>query len=285
MIAEMNTSLLTITPADYRKLSDYIQSNYGIQLPDSKQKMVEARLQKRIKTLQMSSFSEYLHFVFSEEGNQQEYFQMIDLITTNKTDFYREAAHFEFLTNEWLPKFVENKREGEPLKIWSSACSTGEEIYTLVMVLKDYMLANYQSFGYKILGTDLSLRALQTAAAGVYAHEKIEAIPMNIRKRYLLKNNNPTAPQVMVKPELKQNIQLKRFNLLKSYEGIQESFDIIFCRNVLIYFSKESQYQVVSELLKKLKPGGYLFIGHAESLTNFSLPIVQVKPTIYRKIN
>lgn len=283
---DMNQTLYSIATEDYRRLSDYIQSNYGIQLPDTKQRMVEARLQRRIKNLNLNSFKDYLDYVFSGEGEHTEYYHMVDFITTNKTDFFREPAHFEFMNKNWLPEMFRGPRDfsRDPLKIWSSACSSGEEIYTIAITLEEYKSSAFKLFNYNILGTDLSLRALQNASSGVYTEEKVEVMPLYLRKKYLLRSKGANDNRVVIKPTLKSNIRLKRFNLLKSYDAINDQFDLIFCRNVLIYFSKETQQEVVSNLIKKLKVGGYLFIGHAESLTNLQLPVVQIKPTIYKKI-
>jgi chemotaxis protein methyltransferase CheR len=269
--------------ADFLRVSEFIQEHYGIQLPLTKKKMVEARLQKRLKALQMNSFKDYLELVFGDEGSQ-EYGNMIDLITTNKTDFFREPSHFDFLTHEVLPELIKTKSPNEPLRIWSAASSSGEEVYSALITLEEFFLRSFRKMPYRILGTDLSMHVLKKAVAATYEEERISSLPLYIKKRYFLKSKNSENSLVRVKPEFLKQVQFKRLNLLKPFNGIDDSTDIIFCRNVLIYFSREVQEKVVSTLSSHLRTGGYLFIGHAESISNMDLPLVQVRPTIYKKI-
>lgn len=268
---------------DFLRISDFIQEHYGIQLPLSKMKMVEARLQKRLKALKLLTFHEYLDFVFSAK-DYSEYVHMIDLITTNKTEFFRESAHFDFLTAGILPGILATKKPQEEIKIWSAACSTGEEVYSILITLEEYFFKTFKAHPYKILGTDLSTHVLKRAAAAIYAEERIADMPLHLKKRYFLKSKNQENPTARIKPSLLKSVDYKRLNLLKPFIGLEPSYDIIFCRNVLIYFSREVQQEVVSKLASKLVAGGYLFIGHSESLTNMQLPLMQVRPTLYKKI-
>lgn len=268
---------------EFLYISEFVQEHYGIQLPVSKKMMVEARLQKRLKALNLVTFQEYFEFVFAPEG-RDEYQKMIDLLTTNKTDFFRESNHFDFLNEEVLPKLIKTKSASESIKIWSAASSTGEEVYSILITLEEYFFRTLRKVPYSILGTDLSMQVLQKAAQGIYAEERTENIPLYIKKRYFLKNKDRENPKARIKPELLKAVEFKRLNLLKEFQGIEFNYDIIFCRNVLIYFNREVQQEVVSKLASRLKTGGYLFIGHSESLTNMQLPLRQIKPTVYQKI-
>lgn len=268
---------------EFLYISKFIEQHYGIQLPISKKMMVEARLQKRLKALNIVTFQDYFDFVFAPEGSK-EYQRMIDLLTTNKTDFFRESNHFDFLTEEVIPKLFKTKSPSESLRIWSAASSTGEEVYSILITLEEYFFHTLRKIPYSILGTDLSMQVLQKAAQGIYAEERIENIPLYIKKRYFLKNNDSENPKARIKPEFLKAVEFKRLNLLKEFQGIDFNYDIIFCRNVLIYFNREVQQEVVSKLASRLRTGGYLFIGHSESLTNMQLPLRQVKPTVYQKL-
>jgi len=265
---------------DFLQISEFIQEHYGIQLPVSKKMMVEARLQRRLKATSRTTFGDYFNLVFSPEG-KEEFQKMIDLITTNKTDFFRESNHFDFLTESVLPTLV---RQQDEINIWSSACSSGEEVYSILITLEEYFFRTLRSLPYHILGTDLSMHVLEKAARAVYDEDRIENVPLYIKKRYFLKNKDRENPKARIKPELLKSVEYKQLNLLKEIRGIDFNYDIIFCRNVLIYFNREVQQEVVSKLVRHLKPGGHLLIGHSESLNNMSLPLRQVKPTVYQKL-
>lgn len=280
-MSTLTTTIEKLHTEEFMYISAFIQEHYGIQLPVTKKMMVEARLQKRLKTLNMVTFQDYFDFVFSSAG-RNEYQQMIDLLTTNKTDFFRESNHFDFLAEGILPKLLKNQQD--KLQFWSAASSTGEEVYSILITLEEYFLRALRKIPYTILGTDLSMQVLQKAARAVYDEDRMENIPLYIKKRYLLKNKDRQNPKARIKPEFLEAVEFKRLNLLKEFRGIDFNYDVIFCRNVLIYFNREVQQEVVTKLASRLKTGGYLFIGHSESLTNMQLPLRQVKPTIYQKI-
>lgn len=285
MTNDEENTVAKLKEQEFLKISDYIQQHYGIQLPLTKQKMVEARLHKRLKACNIPTYKLYFDYVFSEKGRVEEYFYMIDLITTNKTDFFREPTHFDFLSNELLPALTSKKGKTEPVRIWSAACSSGEEVYSILITIEEFIFRTFERFRYKILGTDLSLQILKKAATAVYAEERITNLPSPIKKRYFLKSIGGPASQVKIKPDLLSAVEFKRLNLLKSFESVDKQFDIIFCRNVLIYFNKETQVLVISKLLERLVIGGFLFIGHSESLNQLNLPLRQVQPTVYQKIS
>ncbi len=267
-----------LSDKDFQAFSDFIYNEYGIKMPPVKRVMLQGRLLKRIRELNMNSYTEYKTYFFSQEGQKKEIFNFLNVITTNKTDFFREPVHFDFLRDEVLPKHQKNSL----FKVWSAGCSSGEEPYTISIVLNEYkrLLPN---FNYSILGSDISNKVLTNAAKGVYAENKIALIPLEFKKRYFLKSKNRNNPTVRVKPELQKNIALKHVNLMDSHYNMNETFDVIFCRNVLIYFDRATQEKVISKLCNYLKPGGIFFIGHSESLSGMNVPLEHIKPTIFKK--
>jgi len=272
-----------MTNLEFNKLSSFILTNYGIKLPITKKTMLEGRLQKRLRALNLFSFREYCDYVFSPEGQQTEVMQMIDVVTTNKTDFFREAVHFDFLSNNVLPKYCSSSFSAKPFKVWSAGCSTGEEPYTLAMVMSEF-LEKYSGFDFNIFATDISGRALNAAAIAVYTKEKVSPVPYILKKKYLLKSKDEEKKTVRIIPELRTKVNFKRFNFLDSHQTFTQKFNVIFCRNVLIYFDRPTQEKVILSLCSKLESGGYLFLGHSESISNMNLPLVQIQPTTFKKI-
>lgn len=272
-----------MTNIEFNKLSSFILNKYGIKLPIAKKTMLEGRLQKRLRALNITSFKEYCEYVFSPEGQQKELIPMIDAVTTNKTDFFREAVHFDFLSNNILPKYLKNDFTGKQFKIWSAGCSTGEEPYTLAMVLSEFS-EKYIGFDFNILATDISSRALNAAATAVYTQEKASPVPMAFKKKYLLKSKDEQKKTVRIIPRLRTKVTFKRFNFLDGDIASAQSFNVVFCRNVLIYFDRPTQEKVILKLCSKLEPGGYLFLGHSESISNMKLPLIQIQPTTFKKI-
>ncbi len=275
--------VILMTNIEFNKLSGFILHNYGIRLPVSKKTMLEGRLQKRLRVLNISSFRQYCEYVFSKEGQQLELVHMIDVVTTNKTDFFREAVHFDFLSNNILPEFLNNDSSAKPFKAWSAGCSTGEEPYTLAMVLSEFSV-KYPGFDFNILATDISSRALNAATTAVYTQEKASPIPFILKKKYLLKSKDEQKKTVRIIPELRSKVNYKRFNFLDDNFSIAHNFNAIFCRNVLIYFDRPTQEKVILKLCSKLEHGGYLFLGHSESISNMNLPLTQIQPTTFKKI-
>lgn len=251
-------------------------------MPEVKKTMLQGRLQKRLKALGMSNFEDYINFVFSKQGTD-EIVHMIDCVSTNKTDFFREPAHFDFLSETGLPSLIQSKKYAHTLNIWSAGSSSGEEVYTLAIVLNEFKEKNPQ-FDFTILGTDISSRVLNAAATGIYREEKVNTIPMSIKRKYFLRSKDRENPTVRIVSELRQKTRFHRLNFMDNSYDIRETFDIIFCRNVLIYFDRETQEKVINKLCQHLAPGGYFFLGHSESITNFNVPLRQVKPTIFTKI-
>jgi len=268
-----------LSSAEFQKLSELIYDQCGIHLVNGKKIMLESRLSKRLRTLGMQSFKDYIQYVTSREGMEQELVHMIDVVTTNKTDFFREPHHFDYLRSVILPGFSQST--GSPFKVWSSACSSGEEPYTLAMVLQDYAAQHHQ-FTYSILASDISTQVLQRASLAVYQEHQVAALPMTLKQRYLLRSKDKERQTVRIVPKLREKVQFERINLMDTQWPI-EIQDVIFCRNVLIYFDRDTQLEVVQKLIQKIKPGGYLILGHSESLHAFNLPLRQIKPTIFMK--
>lgn len=277
----LNIYKTSLSDSEFTKLSKFIYDNYGIKLPLAKKTMLQSRLLKRLRTLKMSSFGEYINYLFSSEGLQNEVLYMIDEVSTNKTDFFRENAHFEFMSNELLPLFMKSNINN--LNVWSSAASSGEEVYTLAMVLSEFKDRN-PLLNFNILGTDISKTMLSKAITAIYSENAIVPIPMHLKKKYFLRSKDRDAKTVRVVQSLRDKTSFQLLNLMnKNYETKIPSFDIIFCRNVLIYFDRETQEKVLNRLIDKLKPNGFLFLGHSESVTNMKLNVKQVKPTIFMK--
>lgn len=270
----------------FSRISRFIDTEYGIQLPLSKKIMVESRLQKRLRQLNIKSFSDYIDYIFDPAGVQDEMTSMVDLITTNKTDFFRESDHFEYLLQKVLPaRPCHTYTSGikNVCNVWSCGCSSGEEPYTLAMVLSEFAERS-PSFQYHIKGTDISSKVLAKAREAIYTEKDVEPVPLKLRRKYMLRSKDKTNPLIKIKPEIQDNVQFEHLNLMDKQYSITGKMDIVFFRNVAIYFTKSTQEKIINKICRHLKPGGYLFIGHSESLFNMDVPVKQMGSTIYRKL-
>lgn len=278
----MTTSM---SDRDFHRLGEFIYGSCGIKMPDSKKVMLEARLRKRLRDLEIGSFAEYCDFIFSPGGSQNEIVHMIDLVTTNKTDFFREPRHFEYLVATALPELIESRGADtrRRLMVWSAGCSTGEEPYTLAMVLSDYA-ETCPGFQFLILATDISTRVLEKAKRAIYEEEKIEPVPWEMKRKYLLRGRDSKKGLVRIVPGLRETVKFRRLNFMQGDFGMREPLDIIFCRNVIIYFDRPTQERLLNRFCRHLNDGGYVFMGHSETLHGLDVPLVQVSPTVYRKI-
>jgi chemotaxis protein methyltransferase CheR len=276
---------MTLSTKDFTRLSSFIYNELGIKMPDSKRTMLTGRLAKRLRVNELESFADYCNFLFSPEGQQRELVHLLDVVTTNKTDFFREPVHFDQLVQTVLPTLIKENGvgSGRKYRIWSAGCSTGEEPYTLSMVLSEFATRQPAGFPFEILATDISSRVLDVARRGVYPENRIAPIAQGLRKKYLLRGKNRNNPEVRIVPELRSRVKFGRLNFMDPEFGLSEPQDIIFCRNVIIYFDKPTQEQLMAKFCKHLRPGGFLFVGHSESLQGYDVPLVQVAPTIYRK--
>lgn len=283
MDAEQAALFIKMDDQSFARLSSYVTQQYGIKLPEGKRSMLESRLNKKVKSLGMVRYKEFLDHIFSDEGKQTDLFDVIDLITTNKTDFFREPAHFSYLAGEFLPEYT-SQLGNKNLKIWSAGCSTGEEPYTLIMVLEEFK-KRFPEVTYQLLATDISFRVIQTAFSGMYTMDRLLAVSQELKKKYFLRSKTNSA-LARVKPDYRKKIQYKRLNLMDTNFGLLKSnYDIIFCRNVMIYFDKPTQERVIQKFCSHLKPGGLLFIGHSESIIGMNVPLKQVRPTVYQVIS
>lgn len=264
---------------DFKRLSHFIHSHFGINLPENKLPLVQSRLHKRIYTLELNSYKEYCDYVLSSKGQQHEVIPLMDVISTNKTDFFREDAHFEFLKNNL---FCSDAFKEKHIRIWSAGSSSGEEAYTLSMVMMDLMEQG-KIKDFNIIGTDISTQVLKIATKAVYPFIASQDIPEQYRKKYLLKSKD--GKFIRMDKQLRSRVQFSRLNLMDSPFPFQSNFDIVFCRNTLIYFTKTTQEEVVTKLIHHLHTNGHIFIGHSESLLNMNLNVERVKPTIHKKNN
>jgi chemotaxis protein methyltransferase CheR len=240
--------------------------------------MVEARLTRRLRAHNLNSFHEYCSYLFSDK-DEEEFARFIDAITTNKTDFFREPRHFELLTKTVLPEFSGLRG---PMLLWSAACSSGEEPYTMAMILSQYQ-ESHPGFTFRIFASDISTIALTRAVEAIYSAEAVEPVPMLMRRKYLLRSRDRGDGRVRIAPELRRLVSFERLNFMDQDYGLDEEAQVIFCRNALIYFDRQTGEKIVARLLRYLSPGGYLFIGHSENLNGMKLPIVQAAPAVYRK--
>ena len=272
---------LVLSLRDFRRLSGFVSEVSGIKLPPTKRAMVEGRLRRRVRGLGFADFATYCHFVFEDGGLDQEAVHIIDAVTTNKTEFFRESEHFHVLAAQILPQLAPPGRT-QPLKVWSAACSSGAEPYSLAMVLADYVDSR-PGLGFAVTATDLCTEVLRTAVLGIYPESEVEPVPMALRRRYLLRSRDPGRRKVRIAPDLRAKVQFLRLNLMDEVYGVKGPFDVIFCRNVLIYFDKPTQVAVVGRLCNHLAPGGFLFLGHSETVAGFGLKLRPVAPTVFAK--
>ncbi|BEH10863.1 MULTISPECIES: CheR family methyltransferase [Geobacter] len=272
-----------MTDREFARFSEFIYDTCGIKMPPVKKTMLEARLQKRLRKLGISSFKDYSEYLFSRTGAETELVHLIDVVTTNKTDFFREPAHFDYLVSQALPELMERTGAGlrKPLSIWSAGCSSGEEPYTLAMVLSEF--SEQQNISFSILATDICTTVLDKARLAVYDEERIDPVPMALRRKYLLRGKGEQKGLVRVVPPLRHRITFRRLNFMDGDFGMREPMDIIFCRNVVIYFDKTTQERLLNKFYRQLIPGGYLFMGHSETLSGLDVPFVQMASTVYRK--
>jgi chemotaxis protein methyltransferase CheR len=269
---------------EFQRFSAFIYDKIGIKLPPAKKTMLEARMQKRLKVLGLSDFKAYADYVFSRTGQANELVHLIDVVTTNKTDFFREAAHFDFLASTVLPAIIAGRNDclREPIRVWSAGCSSGEEPYTLAMVLAE-IAETRRDFRFSILASDISTRILEQAQKAIYPDDLIDPIPDRCKKKYLLRSKDQTSSLVRICPEIRALVAFKRINFMDNDLGVRQKMDIIFCRNVVIYFDKATQQTLMGKFHHQLLDNGFLFIGHSESLNGLDVDFQAVASTVYRK--
>jgi len=269
-----------LSAKEFNQFRNLVYEKCGINLGEGKKDLVRARLSKRLRTLGIDSFRDYYKMV-TEESSGEELVCLMDAISTNLTSFFREQKHFDFLTDKIMPDFMKKGRYPSEFKVWSAGCSSGEEPYSISISLNDYAEKS-GGFSYTVLASDISTKVLDKAAAGVYDLERVKGLNPVLRNKCFLKGHRSMEGLVKVKPFIKKPITFKRVNLMDSFP-FRDHFDLIFCRNVMIYFDKKTQEQLVKKYHDSLRPGGYLFIGHSESLMGISHGFHYVQPTIYLK--
>lgn len=271
-----------LTPRHFQAIARAIEARVGIKLPLSKQTMVEGRLRRRLRALDLPTLAAYGEFLFEQGQLEREWKHLVDCVTTNKTDFFREPSHFDFLIREAAPSLLAGRRR-RLLKVWSSASSIGAEAYTIAMVLADLMREGGLD-DFAILGTDIATDVLEEARAGIYSSAMVAPVPPAMRQRYLMQSRSPGRDVVRIVPELRRRVRFDHLNLMDPEYPFDRDVDVIFCRNVLIYFDKPTQEVVVERLASHLRPGGFLMLGHSESMAGSgATSLVQVVPTVFQR--
>jgi len=279
----MDELILPLTDGDFRFVSDLVYDTFGIKLTEQKRSLVASRLSKRVRQLGYSSFHDYFAHL-RDDRSGAELSELINRVTTNHSYFFRERDHFDVLTSEILPGLVDaaSGRAGASIKVWSAGCAAGEEPYTMAMILRDVMSRRPggSSVDASILATDVSLSALLEARTGVYAESRLKELPKAYRSSFL---QAAGADAWGVTDAIRSMVLFKRLNLMTVPYPFRSQFDVVFCRNVMIYFDPPSRAKLVDAIYKVVKPGGWFFIGHSESLPRDTCPFSYVRPATYRK--
>ena len=273
-----------LTPRDFARFSDYITRSLGIKMPASKLPMLQGRLERRLRRLDVD-LAEYQSLLFEDSPQAEaERVHFFDAVTTNKTDFFREPKHFAHLVRAALPALDDaaGRPGGWDFRLWCAGCSTGEEPYTLAMVLTEYA-ERRRGFRWSILATDISSRVLEHARLGIYGEDRIAPVSADLRRKYLRRGRGEWDGTVRVAAGLRERLRFARLNFMEDAYPIRTVFDVIFFRNVMIYFDKPTQERVVNRLCRHLRPQGYLYVGHAESLAGTRVPLRQVGVAVYQE--
>lgn len=279
----MDLKPLSLSDDDFQSLADLVHQKAGINLKIGKKEMVRMRLGKRIREGGFPGFRDYFQHVIQDQTGDELVF-LLDAISTNLTSFFRESKHFDFMRQRFLPDLEASRKkryERPQLRIWSAGCSTGEEPYSIAITVLEH--SDYFARGnFKVLGTDISTKVLKKAHLGLYPLNEVTQLPYELRRRYFQKGKGAWEDWARVAPVLKSRTVFRRLNLMEPWP-FRHRFDLIFCRNVMIYFDKETQAELAVRLFGQLVNGGYLFIGHSESLSGKDTGFKYVQPTVYRK--
>lgn len=283
----MNGFEIEMSEKERINISSLIETRFGIKMPPVKKVLLTSRLSKRLNALGFKSYNDYYKYITTDEGSRDELHIFADLVSTHETSFFREPQHFEYLYKTVLPQLLEDKGAGikKELRVLSSACSTGEEAYTISVTLEEFKRNNnLNSFFYKITGTDISTRAVNAAARGVYHESRISSLPHEYKRRYFMKGKGVKNELVRVIPELRAPAEFFYMNLMDDSYPFRDKFDIIFFRNAMIYFDRENQEKILRRLAEHLNKGGYLMIGHSETMSGYNLPLRCAATAIYRRV-
>lgn len=269
--------MIQIRQSEFKELAGYIKSNFGINL-EQKMKLIEGRLGNYIKEQGYSEFGQYYEGLLAD-NTYTELSNLVNRLTTNHTFFMREESHFEYLRDAALPEITKATKDKD-IRIWSAGCSSGEEPYTIAMLLADYFGQEKALWDTKILATDISSKVLDIAKKGIYSAESAEMLPRQWRTRYFIKLENG---DYKIAPKIEDEVIFRLFNLMQEVFPFRKKFHVIFCRNVMIYFDNETKKELVRRFFEHTEPGGYLFIGHSESIGRENTGYTYIKPAIYRK--
>jgi len=270
----------SLSEAEFNFLRSFVYEHCGISLGEHKRQLVQGRLVRRLRALKLRDFGGYCEML--RRDPQGELGELASAISTNVTAFFRESHHFDLLTNELLPRWIAEKKNGGRLRIWSAGCATGEEPYTLAMVLAEALEKHGSHVDAKILATDLSPQALETARKGVYPIDRLEGVSTERRRRWFLRGEGEYDQYACVHPRLRELVSILPLNLLHDWP-MQGPFDAIFCRNVVIYFDKPTKQRLFQRYAGLLPEGGYLFLGHSESMYGLNDNFDLIGRTVYRK--
>jgi chemotaxis protein methyltransferase CheR len=275
-------SVFKISDAEFQQLREFIHSHTGIALSDHKRALVYARLARRLRHHELETFADYYQLLTERDSEGRELVEMINCITTNKTDFFREPHHFKFLKEQVLPQIHARGASGvRRIRLWSAGTATGEEAYTLAMtVCEAFPLV--EAWDVRILATDIDTRVLAHAERGEYSLEQAERIPEPLLQRYFLQGSGPNAGHVQAKPRLKDIVRFRRLNLIEDPWPMRGLFDVIFCRNVIIYFDRATQRRLIERFTQMLRPAGYLMLGHSESLIDPTGKLRHISQSVYQ---
>ncbi|NTS76885.1 protein-glutamate O-methyltransferase CheR [Catenovulum sp. SM1970] len=265
-----------MTDTDFASIRDQVYASAGIVLGDHKREMVYSRLSRRLRLLKLDNFHAYLDYL--EQNKTTEFSHFINAITTNLTSFFREKHHFEFLEQTVIPELLKKNSVDKRVRIWSAGCSTGEEPYSISMTITDKLVK--PGWDVKVLATDLDSNVLAKASSGVYSDSNVGNLDLKIKSRCFVRNTK--GDSYKIKPHFQSVIRFKRLNLLEKWP-MKGQFDVIFCRNVVIYFDQETKEQLFNRYAQLLKPGGYLFLGHSESMNRGMSAFEPLGQTIYRR--
>ena len=276
-----NNSLMTISDSEFTRLRDLIYQRFGINLTEQKRSLLVGRLQKLMRQLNLSTFSAYFEHLDNDK-TEAGLSKLVDLISTNHTYFNREKDHFDYFSETALPTVIDRlkKQNRKDLRIWCAGCSSGEEPYTLLMLMMEYLGAEYSSWDAGILATDISDRALTVARRGVYATDRVLQLPEPLRRKYFTAAGQG---EMAVVDKIKKEATFRRFNLMNTTFPFKKPFQMIFCRNVMIYFDQPTREALVSRYHKHTEAEGYLFIGHSETLGRSQTLYRYLKPALYQK--
>lgn len=270
--------MLPITEKEFRQLADYIKANYGIHLKEEKRTLLIGRLHNVLASRGFTNFSDYYNYIVSDKTGEA-VITLIDKITTNHTFFMREPDHFYYFRDKVLP-FLSNTVRDKDLRIWCAACSSGEEAYTLAMILDEFFGKEKMSWDTKLLATDISNKVLNIAKRGVYSNERITPLPAYWKTSYFKKYDDENS---VLTDKIRNEVIYRHFNLMDTIFPFKRKFHTIFCRNVMIYFDNKTKTELVNKLYDYMEYGGYLFIGHSESLNREATRFKYIMPAVYRK--